>query len=200
MTQRDTHSPSADRYRFELSFYRRSDKTFVSAAEFLDGYRRGEVEWIPDIESVGLSLVIDAQEWTLRRRGMGRYPDLIPQLAAVSSRVSDGRAALLRTAVEDVDIGTYFLFEPRADRVLISLFYITDTDFFCCYPVPDASIGAHELHEYVRTNRAFLLSAESSDGYRFNELPFPREELVAALAREVEVGRSILSLPEFRDS
>jgi hypothetical protein len=200
VTQPDTHSSSTDRYRFELSFYRRSDKAFVSAAEYLDSYRRGDVDWTPDVEYIGLSLVVDGQEWTLRRRGMGRYPKLIPQLAAVSSRVSDGRAALLRTAVEDVDIGTYFLFEPRSDHIFISLFYITDTDFFCCYPIPDASIGANELYEYVRTNRAFLLSAEAGDGYRFNELPFPREQLIAALAREVEVGRSILSLPEFRDS
>jgi hypothetical protein len=134
-----------ERNRFELAFFRRPEKTFVSAAEYLDRYRRGDVDWVPDIESSGLSLVVEGKEWTLRRRSMGRYPDLIAQLAAVRNRLSRGREALLPTAVDDVDIGSYFLFEPDADRFLNTLFYISETEVFSWYPVPESDRRSGEL-------------------------------------------------------
>ena len=187
-----------ERNRFELAFFRRPEKTFVSATEYLDLYRHGDVDWVPDIESTSLSLVVEGKEWTLHRRGMGRYPDLIPQLAAVRDRLNLGLAALLRTAVDDVDIGTYFLFEPHTDRIAISLFYISETDAFSLYPIPDGDPRSGALYDYVRTHRRILLSPESTDAYRFTELPFPKPQLLEALEREVTVGDSILRLPQFR--
>ena len=198
MTVGDQPRRALERSRFELAFFRRPEKTFVSAAEYLDLYRQGEIDWVPNIESTGLSLVVDGKEWTLHRRGMGRYPDLIPQLAGVRDRLNHNLAALLRTAVDDVDIGSYFLFEPHADRVLISLFYISETDVFSLYPIPDADPRSGALYDYVRTRRRILLSPESTDAYRFTELPFPKPQLIEALEREVTVGDSILRLPQFR--
>jgi hypothetical protein len=84
--------------------------------------------------------------------------------------------------------------------MLISLFYITDTDFFCQYPIPVADARAEALYNYVAEHRAHLLSTDASEAYRITELPFPRGQLIDAFDREVEVGRTILSLPQFRDS
>lgn len=186
----------ADYNYFGFAFYNKVKKAYVTAAEFLALYRRGDTSWMPDIEFTGLSLVVAREEWTLRRRSVGRYPDLIPQLEAISSRLSQDRVALLRTAVDDSNEGTYFLFEPRLDKVLISLFYIQDKQFFAVYPIPDAH--SEKLYDYVHTYRSLLLSSEEDSAmYQFNELPFPTDELIQNIDREIEVGKNILSLPYY---
>jgi hypothetical protein len=192
--------PGPNHNDFRLEFYRSEDKQFVSCEEYLNRYRQGDTGWTPSLEYMNLSLVVAGKEWTLNRRGVGRYPDLIPQFSALCQRLGQGITGLLRTAVEDADIGTYFLFEPKADQVLISLFYIVDENFYITYPVPDSSPQAAALYEYVRIHRDSLLAAETSPGYCFSELRFPANQLIAALEREINVGNAMLGLAPYASS
>lgn len=185
---------------FRLEFYRSADRQFVSCEEYLNRYRAGDTGWTPSLEYMNLSLVVAGKEWTRNRRGAGRYPDLLPQLSAVCRRLQQGDVALLRTAVEDTDVGTYFLFEPKAWEVSISLFYIADENFYIRYPIPDPGPNAAALYEYVRVQRASLLVPETNLAYRFTELPFPRDQLIAAMKREIIVGYGILALPPYATS
>lgn len=185
------------RYHVKLVFYHRDKRKWVMAADYLDRHQTGIPGWVPDIEYTGLSLVADGKEWVLEHRSVGRYPDVIPQLHAVAARLRAGKEALLRTAVEDVPEGIYFLFEPEAEEVFISLLYLYDEKVFMHYPIPDPGSSAAELYAYVDAHKEFLLSPEAAFGYRFTRLPFPKTTLIADLEQEAAVGREILALPHF---
>lgn len=187
----------SNRNHFKLVFYHRSNRKWVLAADYLERHQKGISDWIPDIEYTGLSLLADGKEWVLEYRSVGRYPDVIPQLDAIASRLRSGKEALLRTAVEDVPEGIYFLFEPEAEKVLISLLYLYDEKVFMHYPVPDPGPSAAELYAYVNTHKKSLLSPEAAFGYRFIRLSFPKTILIAELEREAAIGREILLLPHF---
>jgi hypothetical protein len=182
---------------FKLVFYHRGKRKWVLAADYLEQHQKGISDWVPDIEYMGLSLVVDGKEWILEYRSVGRYPDLIPQLDATAARLRAGKEALLRTAVEDVPEGIYFLFEPKTEEVLISLLYLYDEKVFIQYPIPDPSPSAAELYAYVNAHKKSLLSPEAAFGYRFIRLPFPKTTLIEDLEREAAVGREILALSHF---
>lgn len=178
-------------YDLELAVYR-PDGHPISASAYLRGRESDPAGFVPSWNDSTLLLFLAGTECVAQDTNLGRVDWIVRQLEAVLERLRRGQDALLRSAVLDQWPVPYFLFEAgvQAQEARLSQFTIEDDEVGGLFPIPhlDRS-GPERLYAYVGAQRAALRAGATMD-----RAPFPLGRLLAALEREVEVGRRLLQV------
>jgi hypothetical protein len=137
------------------------------------------------------SLIVDGVECVGEAWSLGPLDRLLSQLEHVQARVAEGQPALLRSGVESQLEVPYFLFSPETEgegsAMRISSFLIGDRNIGWLYPDEDPH-NAARLFAHVAAHREELLGGGAPD--TFCEVRYPRAELLAALAAQLEAAKS----------
>ncbi len=180
--------------QFQLAVYRPHTAEMYSIADYLALRDREEADWRPYLGLVGMILKVDDRDWWSHRSSIGDLNRIVLQLEAAHVRLVQGQDAILRSAMDDYDVGAYFLLEPSSQQVVrISLFSIEDTNYSFDYPVSKYPERVEALYKYVRENREQLMKPFHPDWAEqyFRELPFPYTEFLDSIQRETELGRKL---------
>jgi hypothetical protein len=160
--------------------------------EYLQRLAAGTLDWVTDLGYCSIILQTAGKEWIAKWFNLGELDNLIPQIEAAAVRLESNQEALIRSGVDDQPHAPFLLLEPSNHTISLSLFFIDDAYMDASYPVDRMAGNARALYEYVLSNRAALLGPITDPKtHQFRELPFPREELIAALKSDAALGREV---------
>lgn len=179
--------------RFSLLLYKGTGGDTVPVSDYLAEVRNSEPDWKPYLGMIAVDLTVAGTPLWPARVGMGDLARWTFQMEAASGALRRGERAIIRIPVDDAPVGGFFLMEPDADTVRISVVDVADPDTGYRYPVDREGRPVPEVYESVQA--AFATSM--GDGQTEGGLPgihgvaFPRERLIDDLTREAKQGREL---------
>ena len=189
-----------DSVRWELALVIPGRQAAVTLAELID--RVGPETDVPEVDvDLDVDLDLDLDQATIvfetGRHGWIPFPVIFGDLGALgrqcgaaADRLRAGEIAIVRSAVDDRDGVSYFLFEPDGRRTLVSRF-APPSHLQYIYPTSPAR-GA-ELYAFVADHRDDLVGTAGSGGdVDVRRVPCSGDAIATALQRESDRARTLI--------